>query len=421
MFVKLAFTDFSLTPFSPEIHAQYPSPESPGSPFEMIANSPGFEFKDSDGDNKVATHGLSHTSHERNHFDQPTETVPPFYVGYKQTGISVNEEELFINLDPMSHFRRATAEDFYSMQDSEPKSSHIGDSDKRITSDQAITDPVTLLPSSQGFCKGKLVEECIVKKDVGPQAICAEAGDSALKRKEESSYDAKSEIRWADADEEVDSSGESDDTVIDAGWRLKSIAAERLQHTEDGWVDVRELHQEDELECERSERGELSKLENVSSASSVWPNEYSTTESTLSADNTKNDSFRAALKTSDSSHSDGFVDLGESVTQPFRLATRGPETQSLEDKMQENLTIEALRTLADLGQEWDSESRESSPEILYLVTQPGSSEALMATGWLGQDEFIPNTESSLETSNFKGKEVSMSKSTFLTNGMNVAQ
>ncbi|XP_069821692.1 reticulon-3 isoform X1 [Dendropsophus ebraccatus] len=307
-----------------ELHPKHPSPESPGSPFEMIANSSGFEFKDCE--DRALSHGLSQISTQRPLHDQSPKANEPILTGYKNP--SCVYEEKFISTFPIQDVLTHRPEDFEPGHLSEPNKS----SDHQFSL----------------FHKGNVVkpseyEDC-TKPNLDP---FVEVGSV---RSEDGSYDAKTDLRWPDAEEDMDSSGESDDTVIDAGWRVKASLADQREHAEDGWVELGDAHKGSEPRQEA-----ITRSENVTNNSKALPLGDSVPEkfsSTIS-------------KTPDSPHSEGFVDLAETcVSDPHTEATRSSESESSEDKVQESLTIEALKALAAGVQEWNSESRESSPEVL---------------------------------------------------------
>ncbi|XP_044125363.1 reticulon-1-like [Bufo gargarizans] len=192
-------------------------------------------------------------------------------------------------------------------------------------------------------CKPSHIEEC-----VGDNVdTCV---DLSSVKNEACSYDPKTDLRWPDAEEDLDSSGESDDTVIDAGWRVKSSVTNQKEHAEDGWVELSDTHQGNE-----PGRGNLTMSKNAIINSNTLP----------LTDRVSEKPGHAISKTPDSPLSEGFVDLAETcVKEPHTGSMFYSESESLEDKVQENLTIEALKALASGVQDWNSESRESSPEIL---------------------------------------------------------
>ncbi|XP_072277549.1 reticulon-3 isoform X1 [Pyxicephalus adspersus] len=202
------------------------------------------------------------------------------------------------------------------------------------------------------------------------QYLCDDAKDHSSAKKEEYLYDLKSDIHWPDADDDMDSSGESDDTVIDAGWRVKTSELEQREHSEDGWVELHKTQQKNEPETENITVHEA--LSNKSEP--LWSSQYIETQPSFPVDVTDNLN-RSASNIPESPHSEGFVDLAETYgTDPNAGMVCYTESESLEDQVEENLTIEALRALADGTQDCNSESQESSPEV--LCPQYGSFEGL---------------------------------------------
>ncbi|OCT84097.1 hypothetical protein XELAEV_18022236mg [Xenopus laevis] len=244
---------------------------------------------------------------------------------------------------------------------------------------------------------------------------CAEAGETSSAESLLSSSYGKPEVRWQEVDEELDSSGESDDTVIDAGWRLKSTTTEKLVHCEEGWVEIGGAQQKQELECDLLEGvGAIEHEISVTQGNARLhiPNECNKTEDISATSNSETGLTKNVL---DSPNSEGFVFLAEtSVVDQFTGVTNQGKIDSLENQIQENLTIEALRALAVIGEDPESESRESSPEILYPIAQSGSAEALK-TAVLQTYHTLPQ-DSPVNTATRKGKEVSMYPA-LLTNQM----
>ncbi|XP_056382956.1 reticulon-3-like isoform X2 [Hyla sarda] len=311
-----------------EFHPKHPSPESPGSPFEMIANGSGFELKDCE--DKAANHGLSQISTQRPLHDQSSEAGEPFLTGYKNPSC-VNKEEQIISTFSMHNVMTPRPEGF------EP--GHLAtievpskSSDHQFSFLHEGIEEIGKEPEYEDCAKHNL-DTCI---DIGS----VKSG--------ESSYDTKTDLRWPDAEEDLDSSGESDDTVIDAGWRVKASLADQREHAKDGWVELCDAHQGSD-----PRREDITKSENATDNSKTLPLSDSVPEK-----------FSSAIsKTPDSPYSEGFVDLAETcVNDP--QSTHSSESESSEDKVQESLTIEALKALAAGVQDWNSESRESSPEIL---------------------------------------------------------
>ncbi|MEE6525089.1 hypothetical protein FKM82_024896 [Ascaphus truei] len=339
----------------------------------MIANSPDFEFKDS-----ATSKGLPYGPPKRDSSDKPAEAVSPLYFRHTHPGISVNEEQLFLNLDPILHFGRAAVPDSNSSWHSEQDNSATVDSHPKPVSGQAEAFLEPLPQGAQELCKRKMGGGDGTGQAAGSQAMTVEWGEGASSRSLERPYEAKAETRWPEADEEMDSSGESDDTVIDAGWRVKSSATERVQHTEESWGELGETQREEESGVpKRASEGACENPPVINESSS-----------------------KAMVLTTGSPHCESFVDLAEScITEPFVR----PDAASLEDKVQEYLTIEALRALADGTQAWDTESRESSPEVLNPLPQYGSSECITLSGWPNQEEILKDTDSTDETQTLKGK------------------
>ncbi|CAI9557742.1 unnamed protein product [Staurois parvus] len=204
------------------------------------------------------------------------------------------------------------------------------------------------------------VDERYLGQSLETQDVCGEAKDHSSAKREEHSYDLKSEVRWPDADDDMDSSGESDDTVIDAGWRVKGSELEQKEHSEDGWIELHNAQQKNETKKE-----DVTVHETLANNSELpWSSQYSETQTTLLVDATDRLN-KSASKTPESPHSEGFVDLAETYGTDHNTGVICySESESLEDQVEENLTIEALRALADGTQDWNSESQESSPEIL---------------------------------------------------------
>ncbi|XP_075693325.1 reticulon-3 isoform X2 [Rhinoderma darwinii] len=301
-----------------ELHPKRPSPESPRSPFEMIANSSGFEFKDCE--DKAINYGLSQISAQGSIHDRSGDE--PFLAGYKIPSFSIRKEQQFISNFTMQNVITHRPEHF--------ECGHM-DTIEAKSSDHQIE---FLYEGIEGICKASKNEGCVEQNFV----TCEDLGSV---KNERSSYDSKTDLRWPDAEEDLDSSGESDDTVIDAGWRVKASLADQR---EDGWVELCDAHQGNEP------RGE-DKPENAIRNSKALP----LTEKLHSA----------ISKTPGSPHSEGFVDLEETCVYDHHTGTtRSSESESLEDKVQESLTIEALKALAAGVQDRKSESLESSPEIL---------------------------------------------------------
>ncbi|XP_077143777.1 reticulon-3 isoform X1 [Ranitomeya variabilis] len=309
-----------------ELHPKLPSPESPGSPFEMIANSSGFEFKDCE--DKAISHGLSQVSAQRPFYDQSPD-AEPFLAGYRNPGFSDNEQ--FIRKSCMQNVITHRPEDF--------ESGHLGTVEAPIkASDHRIT---FLHEGIEKICKASKNDSCVEHK----VDTCEDLGTV---KNEDGSYDSKTDLRWPDVEEDLDSSGESDDTVIDAGWRVKASVTDQREHAEDGWVELGEAQHGNGLR-----REDLTKSENVIINSKTLSLTSSVSEKPSSA----------ISKTPDSPHSEGFVDLAETCFNDPHSGT-AHQSEPIEDKVQESLTIEALKALAAGEQDWNLESRESSPEIL---------------------------------------------------------
>lgn len=353
------FTDFSLTPFSPELHPKRPSPESPGSPFEMIANSSGFGFKDCE--DKAFSHGLSHISAPRPLYDQSPEADEPLLAGYENPSSVINKEEQFHSKFSMQNVITHRPEDF------EP--GHLA----------TIEAPIKSSGHRLAFLHEGLEETGKAPKNEDHVKHNLDTGIYlGSVKNEDRSYESKTDLRWPDAEEDLDSSGESDDTVIDAGWRVKASLTDQREHAEDGWVELPDTHQGNEP------RREDIKSENAIIISKTLPLAASVSEKLIGA----------ISKTPDSPHSEGFVDLAETcVKDPHAGTTHYSE--SLEDKVQESLTIEALKALAAGVQDWNSESRESSPEILSPQERPDQAElpletTIGITTLKGKEELLSN-------------------------------
>ncbi|KAG8564182.1 hypothetical protein GDO81_016358 [Engystomops pustulosus] len=293
-----------------EPHPKHPSPESPGSPFEMIANSSGFDFKDCE--DKAISHGLSLVSGQRPLHFQPSEGDEPFLARYEFSAQNV-----------FTH----RPEDFHH--------GHLA----TIESDQV---------EFQHEDMEEMFKQSKNEDPVDPSLDTCVGFDSV--KHADGSYDPKTDLRWPDVEEDLDSSGESDDTVIDAGWRVKASMADQRGHAEEGWVELRDAHQRNELGKE-----DKTKTESVIIHSKTLP----------SSDGISDKLDISVSKTPDSPHSEGFVDLAETCVGDTHTETiYYSESESSEDKVQESLTIEALKALAAGVPDWSAESRESSPEIL---------------------------------------------------------
>ncbi|XP_073514658.1 reticulon-3 isoform X1 [Phyllobates terribilis] len=308
-----------------ELHPKHPSPESPGSPFEMIANSSGFEFKDCE--DKATSHGLSQISAQRPLYDQSPE-AEPFLAGYRNPSFSDNEEQ-FIRKSSMQNVITHRPEDFESGYLATVEAP-IKSSDHRITFLHEGIEK-TCKPSKNYSCVEHHVDTCDYLGTV---------------KTEDGSYDSKTDLRWPDVEEDLDSSGESDDTVIDAGWRVKASVADQREHAEDGWVELGD-----------AQHGNEPRREDLKSETAI------TNSKTLPLTNSVSEKLSGTIsKTPDSPHSESFVDLAEtSINDPHTGTTH--QSEPIEDEVQESLTIEALKALAAGVQDWNSESRESSPEI----------------------------------------------------------
>ncbi|XP_066438856.1 reticulon-3 isoform X1 [Eleutherodactylus coqui] len=316
-----------------EHHPKHPSPESPGSPFEMIANSSGFDLKDCE--DKAINHGLSQIS------AQSPGTDEPLLAEYEDQRFYVSKEDPFMSKFSMQNVITHRPEDF------EP--GHLS----------TLEAPIKLIDHQIGFLQEGTEE--IFKPSIN---------------------DSKADLRWPDAEEDLDSSGESDDTVIDAGWRVKASVADPKDHAEDGWVELSDTRQENEP------RSEAIKSDNAINSNTL-PLTSSASEKLSST----------ISKTPDSPHNEGFVDLVETcVNDTHTGTTYYSESESLEDKVQESLTIEALKALAAGVQDWNSESRESSPEIL----SPQCTHLLELKERLNQAEL--HLESAVAITTLKGKE-----------------
>eukprot|EP00079_Xenopus_tropicalis_P019390 XP_012808990.1 PREDICTED: reticulon-3 isoform X1 [Xenopus tropicalis] len=334
----------------------------------MIANSTGFDFKNTSGENTAAAHGLTYISSKTSYLYGSIEGVEPSDTGPVYAGISENDGNLSMTLDNALH----TSEDICMRNTNVPDITH--------TSATHVSKPIdtqcgTLdLDDSHELYRSRTEEESNRGLCEESHLTCADTGETSSADILLSSSYGK---RWQEVDEELDSSGESDDTVIDAGWRLKSTAAEKLENCEEGWVEIGGAQQKQELECDLLEG--VGAMENEIAATQGnarphIPNEWNKTEDISATTNPKTGLAKNAL---DSPNSEDFVFLAEtSVINRFTEGTNQGKTDSLENQIQENLTIEALRALAVIGEDPESESRESSPEILYPIAQSGSAEAL---------------------------------------------
>ncbi|KAM8938723.1 uncharacterized protein RCH25_052327 [Pelodytes ibericus] len=349
----------------------------------MIANSQGFEFKETT-DNRVITPELP-----TQNFNQSTEVVPDSNAGGTNLGISAGEAQTFFKVDSALHSRGTTV-DTCDGQYFEDKHFQTHPISNRETSEH-----VSLPQDLKGLYEANI--------DPVPCSLppsYATFGDPSSVKAVEPSYETKCEIRWPDADEEADSSGESDDTVIDAGWRFRNTEAERNERREDGWVELSEARRQDTSGlC-----GGITKFEVPVNNASI-----------------QEDSSNAALRIPDSPHSESFVDLAESCIAPPSVATAAshPQSESSDDQVQETLTIEALRALAAGSQEWDSESRESSPEILCPLPQLGITEGLLSIGGTVPKELLQRVDLN-ETLSCKGKGGTLSNAQFMNSGMSCA-
>ncbi|XP_068116190.1 reticulon-3 isoform X2 [Hyperolius riggenbachi] len=318
-----------------ESHPKLPSPESPGSPFEMIANSSSFEFKDSQ--DQALNYTLLQISAQRPFRNQSEDADEPL-VKYAYSACSVNKDE---SCSSTLQFKAGVPVDDIPIDESKSNESH------KEFGQEIISELMQSLPSIEG------------RPSQGQEAqdICEEIEEQSSAKNEDHSYDFKSDLHWPDGDEDMDSSGESDDTVIDAGWRVKNSELEHREHSENGWVELRNKQQ--------NETGEsLIKHEVLANNAERESAAREDQTQTVLVDPLDNLS-RSVSKTPDSPHSEGFVDLAETyVTVPPTGPVYYSESESLEDQVQENLTLEALRALADGTQDWNSESQESSPEIL---------------------------------------------------------
>ncbi|KAM5138759.1 uncharacterized protein ACMZJ9_017267 [Mantella aurantiaca] len=360
-----------------ESHPKHPSPESPGSPFEMIANSTGFDFKDNE--DKALNYGLSQMSSQTPSSNQMEKADEPL-TRYTQPAWSYSKDESY---GFMSHSRAGIRPD-----DLEPGFPVVEPSENLKEAGHEV-----MYENMQAFPKSS-VEERYLGQSLENQVVCGDSKDHSSTKREEHSYDLKAELRWPDADDDMDSSGESDDTVIDAGWRVKSSEQEPREHNEEGWVELRNAQQKNETMKENVTVHEA--LANNSEL--LRSSQYSEPQATFLVDATDN---LNRSKTPESPHSEGFVDLAETYgTDPNAGVICYSESESLEDQVEENLTIEALRALADGTQDWNSESQESSPEI--LCPKFGSFEGIKTTDFQAPKESFQ--ESAVDILTFKGKE-----------------
>lgn len=342
----------------------------------MIANSRGFDFKESE--DKAINHELSQMSTEK---PSQIEMANEPLIRYTHPNWGFNEEESY---GFMPHFRAGIRPD-----DLEPEIPVVEPNDNPKKGSPEFTHE-KVLPKST-------VDERYLGQSLETPDVCGEAKDYSYPKREEPTYDLKSELRWPDADDDMDSSGESDDTVIDAGWRVKSSELEQREHGEDGWVELHNAQQKNETKKENTVTVHEALANN---SERLWSSQYSETQTTPLVDATENLN-KSASKTPESPHSEGFVDLAETYgTDPKTGVICYSESESLEDKVEENLTIEALRALADGTQDWNSESQESSPEL--LCPQFGSFEGLKTTEFqVSTDSF---QDSSVDILTCKGKE-----------------
>ncbi|KAM9302166.1 reticulon-3 [Gastrophryne carolinensis] len=335
----------------PESHAKHPSPESPGSPFEMIAHSSGFDFKE--GEEKAVNYGLPPMSALKPCYNQ--EVAEPL-VSYTNPVWSVDKEEscylkLHSGVDPNN-------------DDLEHEISIVESKEKHLFGTDAL---LARAPESS-------TEESDYIQSLESRGTFETSNGST--ESEARLHDLNSVLRWAEADEDMDSSGESDDTVIDAGWRVRSSEYEQRERGEDGWVELRNAQQKND-----TEKKDLTIHKTLSDHFQAQP-------STRYNDEQSNGS---TTKTPESPHGEGFVDLSETCCGAVHIS----EPETLENQVQENLTIEALRALAEGTQDWNSESPESSPEI--LCSQLGSFEVLKMTDIQDQSESSQDSKISMLT------------------------
>lgn len=345
----------------------------------MIASSTGFDFKENE--EKAVNYGLSHVWDQRPSLTQ-MEKADESLMKSTNPAWSFSKEEAY---GFMSHSRAGIRPD--DLESRIP----VVEPNKNIkeTVSEVMYEDVQVFPKCS-------VQDRYLEQSLETQEVYGETKDHSSAKREEHSYDLKSEIRWQDADDDMDSSGESDDTVIDAGWRVKSSELEQREHSEDGWV---ELH---------NAQPNIETKDNVTAheapthrSEPLWSSQYSEPQTTFLTHTVTENVNRTTTKTPESPHAEGFVDLAETYgIDPNSGVISYSESEALEDQVEENLTIEALRALADGTQEWNSESQESSPEI--LCPQFGSFERLKATDVQAPAESFQ--DSSIDILTFKGKE-----------------
>ncbi|XP_053575921.1 reticulon-3 [Bombina bombina] len=373
-----------------ELDTQQPTLESPGSPFEVITKSIDFEFKDFAGEGRVSMEGHSDIPFTQESFDHPS--VPPLHSGFTHPGtfVSVNQEELSLNLDPVHSFTRDSDQNVLSRNNFAPADFSFSCSYPELSGDKAT--PAAL---PQDTTKDNMEEDGNLKPGIGSWRVYHE--ESTAQQREERPFDANTEIRWPDADDEIDSSGESDDTVIDAGWRFKSSAVERANQSENGWAELNETqNNKKSVVISETEGDDTPEYENPD-ARTLCPEENLKIQASCLA--------RAALHSPGSPQSEGFVDLGESGNIQQYVVTGHLEAEFLEDRRQENLTIEALKALADAGHEWDSESRESSPEILCASLHSGCLEGAQSYGLTNRGGSLEGAVSADKTQHIKVRDL----------------
>uniref|UniRef100_A0A8C5R2J6 Reticulon n=2 Tax=Leptobrachium leishanense TaxID=445787 RepID=A0A8C5R2J6_9ANUR len=337
---------------------QHTSPDSPGSPFEVIANGQGFEFKDLSGNKGATSHEFSA---EEPRFDQLTDTTQSSDVG--RIG-SAGHGETFFHLDSLLHHKEASKNEC-DRQYFEIESFPAADSS--LPSRETKEDCMNFKQHAERFCDNDIVP--IPGEKLHNSEFTSESEMS------EFPYEAKCEIHWPDVDEEVDSSGESDDTVIDAGWRSKNFPSEkREQHIADGWV---ELSDSQKAEKSGNLPDRIKSCKEGEDPSHV-ESHHAKMQSAGRLHGFPEESSKPPFQVPDLVHSEGFVDLAEScMSDPTGASAPALQAELLDDKVQETLTIEALRSLAAGEQDWDSESRESSPEMLCPLRLLSNTERLV--------------------------------------------
>lgn len=341
----------------------------------MIANSTGFDFKENE--DKAMNYGLSQMPTQR-HSSNQREKSSELLSTNMNPAWSFSKEESHNGF--MSHSIADKRPDYL-----EPGIPLVEPNENQKVSVHEVYKSIQALPES-------LKEDSYLGQRLDTCNVVGDAKDYSTAKREEHSYDLKSELRWPDAEDDLDSSGESDDTVIDAGWRVKSSELDQREHNEDGWVDLHNAQHRDETKKEN-----VTVPEAFANSELLGPSQYSEPQTTFIPEDNLN---RALSKTPESHHREGFVDLAETYSNdPNTGLMSYSESESLEDHVEEHLTIEALRALADGTQDWNSESQESSPEV--LCPQFGSI-AVLNTDFQAPTESFQDSTVGIMT--FKGKE-----------------